>query len=45
MPVLHLLLVVGAIVCFAISVWPAAAPNWNRLVSAGLMFFAASTIW
>lgn len=43
-PVVHLLLLVFALVCFVLATWPAAAANWNRLVSAGLAFLVASMI-
>jgi hypothetical protein len=37
-------LLIFAVVCFVLSAWPAAAPHWNRLVGAGLAFFAASFV-
>lgn len=43
-PVFRLLLLVLALVCFVVSTWPSASPNWNRLVSAGLAFLVASMI-
>lgn len=42
MPLAHLILLVFALVCFVISAFPPAQPNWNRLVSIGLAFLTAS---
>lgn len=39
---MHTLCLVFALVLFVVSAWPPAAPNWNRLVSAGLAFLTAS---
>lgn len=41
-PVVHLILLVFAFVCFALATWGPAQPSWNRLVSAGLTFLVAS---
>jgi hypothetical protein len=41
---IHLILLVFALVCFVLATWGPAAPNWNRLVSAGLAFLTASMI-
>jgi hypothetical protein len=41
---IHALLLVFAVVCFTVSAWSAAAPHWNRLISAGLAFLAASMV-
>ena len=41
---LHLVLLVFAFVLFAVSALPPAAPQWNRLISAGLAFLVASII-
>lgn len=43
-PVVHLLLLVFAFVCFVLATFPPAQPHWNRLVSAGLAFLTASMI-
>jgi hypothetical protein len=43
-PVLHLVLLVGALVCFGISLWRRATPDWNGLISAGLTLLVASMI-
>jgi len=43
-PVLHLLFLVFALVCFALATWGPTPPNWYRLVSAGLTFLTASMI-
>jgi hypothetical protein len=43
-PVLHLLLLVFALVCFILATWGPAQPNWSRLVSGGLAFLVASMI-
>ena len=43
-PALHLVFLVFALVCFVVSAWQAAAPNWNKLVSLGLAFLTASMI-
>lgn len=41
-PPIHFILLVFALVCFILSAWQAAAPNWNKLISAGLAFLAAA---
>lgn len=43
-PIMHLLLLVIALGCFLLATWGPTAPNWNRLVSAGLAAFVASMI-
>jgi len=43
-PVIHLILLVFALVCFILAAWGISPPNWNRLVAAGLAFLAASMI-
>lgn len=43
-PVLHLLLLVVALVCFLFATWGPAQPHYNRLVSAGLAALVASMI-
>lgn len=43
-PIFHVFLLVFAIVCFVLATWGPAQPNWNRLVSAGLAFLAASFV-
>jgi hypothetical protein len=43
-PVLHLVLLVIAFVCFVVATWGPGQPNWNRLVSAGLAALVASMI-
>jgi len=42
---LGLILLVFSFVCFCLSVWNAASPNWNKLVSAGLAFLAAALVF
>jgi hypothetical protein len=46
MGILHTLALLLAIVLFVIAVWMAAEPTpeplWKRLISVGLIFFAAS---
>lgn len=42
---LGLVLLVFSFVCFALSVWQAAAPHWNKLVSAGLAFLTAAMVF
>jgi hypothetical protein len=34
------LLMAFSVVCFVLSIWQATAPNWNKLISAGLSFLA-----
>lgn len=41
-PVLHLVFLVFALVCFILATLN--QPNWNRLVSGGLAFLVASMI-
>jgi hypothetical protein len=43
-PVLSLVLLVIALVCFGVSCFSFSAPFWNRLVSAGLTALVASMI-
>ncbi len=43
-PVVHLLLLLFAFVCFVLATFPPATPYWNRLVSAGLACLVASMI-
>lgn len=40
-----LLFLVFSFVCFVISCFGAAAPHWNRLISAGLAFLVAATLF
>ena len=40
----HLILLVLSGCCFALSAWRYAAPDWNRLVSLGLMFLVMSMV-
>jgi hypothetical protein len=42
--VIRLVLLVFALVCFALASIPLAAPHQQRLIAAGLMFLAASMI-
>jgi hypothetical protein len=42
---LGLVLLVFAFVCFCLAAWQAAAPHWNKLVAAGLAFFAAALVF
>ena len=43
-PNFHFVFVVFALVCFILSAWQAAAPNWNKLISAGLAFLALAML-
>jgi hypothetical protein len=43
-PMIHLLMLLFAFVCFVLASWSGAAPYWNRLVSGGLAFLVASMI-
>lgn len=42
---MSLILLVFAFVCFVISCFSAAAPYWNRLISAGLAFLVAAQLF
>jgi len=44
-PPIHVLLLLLALVCFAVAAWQAGAPTWNRLVAVGLVFLAAAFVW
>ena len=44
MNVLHLILLVFALVCFAFSAWQSNSPYWNRIVSVGLTALVASMV-
>lgn len=43
-PVFHIVLVLLALVCFALSIFRTGLPDWSKLVSAGLTFLVASMI-
>lgn len=43
-PVLHLLLLVVALVCFILAAWGPGQPNYNRLIAGGLAALVASMI-
>lgn len=43
-PMLHLVLLVVAFVCFVVATWGPGRPSWNQLVSAGLAALVASMI-
>lgn len=40
-----LVLLVFSFVCFCLACWNAVAPNWNRLVAAGLAFLTAAMLF
>lgn len=40
--ILHQLLILFAVVCFAFSGWQSASPYWNRIVSIGFVCLALS---
>lgn len=42
---LGLVLLVFSLVCFVIACFNAAAPNWNKLIAAGLAFGVAAQIF
>lgn len=42
---LQLVLFVFSFVCFCIACWQSAQPHYNRLLAAGLAFFAAAFIF
>jgi hypothetical protein len=42
---LGLVLLCFSFVCFVIACWQAAAPIWNKLIAAGLAFFAAALVF
>jgi hypothetical protein len=43
-PVLHILLLLVALVCFGFAAWQHGSPVWNRVVAIGLMFLTASMV-
>lgn len=43
-PIVHLILLVFSFCCFAFASWRNAAPDWNRVVGAGLAFLVASML-
>lgn len=43
-PIVHLIFLVLALVLFLVATWRPAAPDWSRLVSAGLAALVASMI-
>lgn len=42
---LGLVLLVFSFVCFVIACWQAGAPNWNKLIAAGLAFLVGAEIF
>ena len=41
---IHIILLVFALVCFLFAAWQHTAPQWNRIVAAGLAAWVAASV-